>query len=269
MKSAYSINMNRLLLLIRNSILINRNLIITIAAVILTLLILDALKNRILGTSTDLYFLVLYIAGFVLTMKISRELHDTRKANTWLLLPATNLEKYIALLLLPTLLLACGLIIYITVASYLIEFCISLFITSGSSHFNPLSREILKGTANYFVILSPYFLGAVYFRKNPISYTFLCLFSYFAIFLTFTLFTGNYFLNDYIGEHMKLVLPGFISTGGTVEFGEVDTVYAMAVFEIFKSFGETWGPFIKAFFGYAAPVLFLVSGFFSFKELEQ
>ena len=179
MKSAYHINLRRLLLLIRSLLLINRNSILIITAVITVLIIISAILKALSGNSPDLngmYFLLLYVAGFGLTSRISRELHDKRNASTWLLLPASTLEKFLTMLLLPTLLLAGGLVIYMTIVSLVIEFGIGAFFTTGNNFFNPFSIGILKGTAVYIAIQAPFLLGAIYFKKHAMSYTFLSLF---------------------------------------------------------------------------------------------
>jgi len=268
MKSAYRIDMRRLLLLVRNSLIINRKLILITAAVFSALIIIGRVTNALSGDAPYLYnklfFLLLYISGFALTNRITRELHDKRKANTWLLLPASTLEKFLTLLFLPTILLAGGLIIYMSIVSLVIEFCIGAFITADTNFFNPFSIEILKGIATYIAIQAPFLLGAIYLKKHAMSYTFLFLFLYSAIFWTFTFLSGMYFL----GEYIKPLLPGFSYIDGVVELGQVDTLYAMTVINKLRPVSEIWKLIATTFYWFVAPLLWWASAFFSLKEME-
>ena len=86
MNSTYRVNPRRLLLLIRSSIFISRNLILVLAAVFSAFLILIAVKDTFTGSSTDLYrnmySILLFVSGFVVTLGIARELQDKRKGGT-------------------------------------------------------------------------------------------------------------------------------------------------------------------------------------------
>ena len=169
MKSAYQINLRRLLRLIRNLLLINRKSILIITAVITVLLILSAIISAFSGNAPDLYylyFLLLYLVGFGLTSRISRELHDMRNTSTWLFVPESTLEKFLAMLSLPTLLLSGGLIIDMTIVPFAIGFGIGAFITTGNNFFNPFSIGILKGIGAYIAVQAPFLLGAVYLKDT-------------------------------------------------------------------------------------------------------
>ena len=269
MKNTYGIHMGRLLLLMRNSIIINRNLILLLAAVFSALIILGRIVNALSGEApfsyNNMFFLLLYISGFALTMSISRDLHDKRKSNTWLLLPASILEKFVTLLFLPTLLLATGIIIYMTIVSYLIEFGLAAFISTDINGFNPFSMDLFKGIGIYVAFQAPFLAGAIYFRKHAMSYTFLILFLWGTLFWVFIFVTGMYLLAEYIPP----LFPGFSNAGGFITWDGIDKLYAMTLWGKLRGAMGFWKPITTIYYWFISPLLWWLIAFFSLKEMEQ
>ncbi len=268
MKDTYSINIRRLLLLFRNCFIYDKGLLIA-AAVFSAILILSRIANAF---SEDAYFsygpmffLFLYISGFILTIGFNIELHDKRKPHAWLLFPASTLEKFITLLLLPTIFLSIGLAIYMTVMSHLIEFGVALFFDTEINGFNPFSIIFLKQIVVYFAIQAPFLMGAIYFKKHAMSYTFLILFIWGAMFWIFSFLLGMFFL----GDHLTPLLPGFGFIDGVVELRDIDTLYAMTLLEKLKYAMDFWKPLATIYYWVLSPILWWAIAFFSLKEMEQ
>ena len=263
MNSTYRVNPRRLLLLIRSSIFISRNLILVLAAVFSAFLILIAVKDTFTGSSTDLYrnmySILLFVSGFVVTLGIARELQDKRKGGTWLLLPASTMEKFLSLLLLPTLILICGAAVYMTAMSFVIESGISIFTSSCHKIFNPFGSDIYIRTVIYIVVQSPFLLGALYFKKHAISFTFLSLFIYWVILSVFTSFAGKMLLNAHFAPLTQISGP----------MASASKLYFMTIAEQFRQFWGIWKPVVRIILEYALPLVCWITAFFSLKEMEQ
>lgn len=263
MNSAYSINPRRFLLLIRSYLKTNLNLILILTAVFSGLIILNAVWDTFFintpGLYRNMYFLLLYVSAFFITMRIGKDLHDIRKGSTWLLLPASAIEKFLTLLLLPTLILICGAAIYMAIMSFVVEQGIGLFISTYHEIFNPFDTDFFKGLNIFLVMQAPFLLGAIYFRKHGMSFTFLSIFIYTVILSVFLYFSIKYFLGDYLES-----ANSFYNSMGTA-----NRMYSMTMAEKYMQFNSTWKPLISNFFLYVFPPVCWVTAFFSLKEMEQ
>lgn len=262
MNSAYSINPKRLLLLIRSYIITNLNLILVLTAVFSALLIIDAITNLFFGIATDPYqknyFYLLFISGFVITRRIGIDLRDSVKGSTWLLLPASTLEKFLTLLLLPTLILICGIAIYMTIMSILLEQGIGLFTSTYHEMFNPFDADFLKALNIYLIIQAPFLLGVIYFRKRGMSHTFLSVFTYSVILGVFTIVMSYLLLGEYI-EPMK-------NMGSSMD--TTNKMYVMTLIEKCVQINTIWTPIISCFFTYVFAPVCWITAFFTLKEME-
>ena len=263
MNSTYSINPRRLFLLIRSSVFINRNLILILTAVFSALIILIAVKDTVTGEYTDLYqnmfSLLLLVSGLAITCGIARELKDTRRSGTWLLLPASALEKFLSLLLLPTLLLIFAAAVYMTALSFLVESGTGIFTTSYHNIFNPFDSGIYTRIVVYIAIQAPFLFGAIYFRRHAISFTFLSLFIYMVLLLIFASVTGRIMLK----EHLSPL------TNFSAAMDSTGKMYLMTLFEKLRQFGEIWKPVVAIIMSYVFPPICWITAFFSLKEMEQ
>jgi hypothetical protein len=263
MNSTYSINPRRLLLLIRSSIFINRNLILILTAVFSAMIILIAVKDTFTREYTNLYqnmyLLLLFVSGFSVTWGISGELKDKRKSGSWLLLPASMLEKFLSILLLPTLFIICGTAVYMTVLSLLVEAGLGLIAGSYHKIFNPFNNGMLSTIIVYIAIQSSFFFGALYFKKNKFSFTFLSLFIYSVILVIFTLVAGKLVLNEHIAPLADM-------TGG---LNNTNKMFFMTLAETLRKFGSIWGPVMVVLASYVYPLVYWIAAFFSLKEMEQ
>ncbi len=172
----------RVYLLIRNTIVLNRATILIISAALTALLFLvslfDASDNCSLNFHRNLYLAIFFPGGIFLTSRIFKGLHDPVKGISWLLLPASVLEKTLSQILLSTL-------IYITISmmSYMVFSMISeglnrVVFNRCHSIFNPFDPVIVKSMLTYITIQSPFLVGAIYFQKHSLSKTILSLFGF-------------------------------------------------------------------------------------------
>ena len=262
MDRTYSINPRRLLLLIRSTVLVNRNLILVLSAVFSALIILIAIKDTFIGNATNLYtsmyYVLLYIAGFSATWGFAKELHDKRKGTAWLLLPTSTMEKFIALLLLTTFILICGAALYMAVLSLALEAGIGIFTSNVHRVFNPFNTSFYYGISVYISVQAPFFVGAMYFRKHAISFTFLSLFIYWFILVVFASFAVKLFLHEYIAPLTSISDP----------MGSTAKLYLMTVIGKFRQFSDIWRPVMSITLRYVLPLVCWITAFFSLKEME-
>lgn len=113
----------------------------------------------------SLYPVLLFFGGLIVTSLAFGEAHNKNKNHGWLMLPASNLEKLTARLLMTSLGYAAGSLAFYFFFSLIAAGVSSLFIGVNFPVFNPFNREILLNVAHYLVTHSIYLLGAIYFRK--------------------------------------------------------------------------------------------------------
>lgn len=192
----------RFYLLVRNGIVLNKSAILIVSAaagaILLSFSILDTFAGYRPGFHQWIYLGVLYVGGIIVTSKIFKGLHDTVKGSAWLLIPASLLEKASSRIVLST--------VMVVVTTMLVYFGFSL-ISEGFNWllfrrhhplFNPFDPLIIHGVALYFVLQAPFLVGAIYFRKHPLSKTILALLGYTFVFFVAVIFAiwmifGNYF----------------------------------------------------------------------------
>ena len=121
MQAEHFFRPKRVFLLIRNVLVLNRSSIALITAAVASILLLvsllDALGECRPELHQELYLLVLFSGGILLTSRSFKELHDPVKSLPWLLLPASLLEKTLARILLTTAVLIGGSMLFYFVFS--------------------------------------------------------------------------------------------------------------------------------------------------------
>jgi hypothetical protein len=111
------------------------------------------------------YFVALVILGTLQASLSFRELHDKSQNTSFLLLPASALEKTLAPLLTTTIVLIVYLLVFTTAASAAIEGVNWLLYRRTNELFDPVAPEVWVGIPRYLVVQSWFFLGAAWFRK--------------------------------------------------------------------------------------------------------
>ena len=170
MRTTNIISPRRLLYLLKRDILSNINTtLIVFGAVTAVIYLISALTAYNHAPSEQLYFSLftnlLFIGGLIVTSMIFKEMHRKETAQNYLLLPASNFEKFFSRLLISTIGFAAITLIGLTVISYLSEGVNTLIFKRHNQIFNPFTKTVWMLMAHYFVAQSIYFLGAVYFRK--------------------------------------------------------------------------------------------------------
>ena len=170
MKTTNIISPRRLFSLLKRDILSNINTtLITFGAVTAVIYLISAITAYNSAPSGQLYFTLftnlLFAGGLIVTSMIFKEMHRKETAQNYLLLPASNFEKFFSRLLISTVGFAMITVIGITAISYLSEGVNTLIFKRHNVLFNPFSKMVWTLMAHYMVAQSIFFLGAVFFRK--------------------------------------------------------------------------------------------------------
>jgi len=183
MKSNTLFEYQRFIWLIRNMLVLKKSPLMTvtgaICGIVVMLSFLDIFTEREITFHQDLYLFILFISGFIVSSKIFKVLHHRENGTAYLLIPASNFEKFTSRLFLSTVLF----VIYTIIAYYLLSMITETLnkMIFGTSHalFNPFSTKIIEGVGIYLVLQSLFLLGGVYFKRHPFSKTILFLFLFF------------------------------------------------------------------------------------------
>ena len=160
----------RLLHLLKRDILSNINsTLIALGAVTAVIYFISAISAYNNAPSGQLYFTLftnfLFAGGLIVTSMIFKEMHKKETAQNYLLLPASNFEKFFSRLLISTIGFALITLVGVTVISYLSEGVNLLIFKRHNVIFNPFSKTVWMLMAHYMVAQSIFFLGSVFFRK--------------------------------------------------------------------------------------------------------
>ena len=138
----------------------------TLTAVMLIISMIAALQ----GGESESFYLSWYFGGLFIWGPIAasfsfRELHDKTRNEAYLMLPASALEKMLARLLQATVVFLAFLLIFMTVASALVEGINLLVFGRRNGLFDASHEAVWAPVGHSLVVVSLYFLGAAWFRK--------------------------------------------------------------------------------------------------------
>ncbi len=139
----------------------------------------------------ELFGYILFIWGIWTTSRAFGPLHNKTLRDAYLLLPASSLEKLLARLLAVTAGFLLSLLIFSTILSFAIECFNLLHFGNRRPFFDVLDPEVWNLIAVYMVVQSPYFLGAVWFRRASFLATSLTLVVLCALFAVVWLIAGR------------------------------------------------------------------------------
>ena len=170
----------RISLLIRNTLVLKRTSILVVssalAGLVTCLSLIDASGNLEPQFHRNIYLIILFAGGIWLTSRTFRVFHDPVEGVSWLLLPASSLEKTVSTILLSNLVfIACSLMVYFPL-SLVSEGLNRLVLHRFHPTFNPFDPSVLRGISIYFAAQAPFLVGAVYFKKHVLSKTILSIF---------------------------------------------------------------------------------------------
>ncbi len=194
------INLSRLHKLIMIDIKSNYKTIILIAATIFLFLFIMLSHET---NPIDNYYFILYAGGFVITSRIFNELHDPQKASVYLMIPCSNLERFLNKWFLSA--------IYYAMGTLLICYLYSLIsaILNGFSDRHPIdifSPSLWIEIWKYLILQSVVLLGAITFKKNPLIKTTFVLGLLSAVLSLFSLLVGwLFFYPNHLGQGIYMI----------------------------------------------------------------
>jgi hypothetical protein len=213
MKVKQSFQPRRIYLMLRNAMVLNRSSIVVVSASVVGVAILisflDALGACRLLLHRNLYLVVLIFGGLLFTSRSFRGLHDPIQGLSWLLLPASLLEKTIVHILLTTIIYVTGSMLLFVVISMVSEALNQMLLGRHHGLFSPIDPLVLKSALTYTAIQAPFLVGAVYFRKHALSKTILVLLG-FSVLLAMGIFAALriIFGDQWPGMDLELMLNG-------------------------------------------------------------
>lgn len=195
-------DLNRFLLLVRNEIVSNyRNWLLTSGAITFIVFISATLFER--GNPDfyfNWYFILIFVVGIVMSSHAFLELHDKTRNESYLLIPASSLEKTLAKLFIVTIGFIAYLLVFHTLSSIIIEALLWLLVGRDIYIFSAFSKQVWFVIPLYLFVQSFFFLGAAWFKKMQLAKTTVSLsIVIFGIFLLGVLFTSilfSAFFND-------------------------------------------------------------------------
>jgi hypothetical protein len=252
----------RIYLLLRQLLFLKRHAIVYISLALIGVLTIISAMDAATGIRPQFYqgsFLpVLYFCGMILTGRTFRDIHDPIKGPAFLLLPASNLEKFISRLAAATIVYAIGMTLLYTILSLISEGLNLLLFGVRHPLFNPLDSGILIGCAVFFVIQAPFLLGAIYFKKHTLSKTILSVCIYIIMLLLVCLLGVKLFFGGYtdgFSPALDLVnrLQAFSFTRISSRLDQIVTI-------------AKWALYI-GFWGLIAPLCWIIA-YYRLKETE-
>jgi hypothetical protein len=185
----------RLFLLAKRDLLAHyRTLLIASVAVagfVILASVVSALNRGGESFHLRMYFILLYLGGFIFTSRAFRETYDAQRSCTYMTLPGSPMEKFIERALLTSLGYVLGALgIYVLIA--LVSEGLNRVLI-GYTHvlLNPASRAYLIGAAVYMVIQGIFLAGASFFKKNAFIKTILMVTVLFILLLIVTIITAR------------------------------------------------------------------------------
>lgn len=229
--------------------------ILSIFTVILLLVSLNSNQDMVEEFFNGLFIAGFFISGLFFSGMAFKDFRNKEKSMTYLMLPASQIEKFLSILTLSTI----GFFI-----SYLLIF--SLFnvlniLIIGSLPFdlylnmyNPFNKDIWAAIKIFLPIQAVFLAGAATFKKVPIFYT--ALFSFVTALIMFTI--------------LMLVMRYLATDFNISGFGNVDNVKITHEAEtVTAEFSEIIPLYLmKIFFLYLMTPIFWVVAWFKIKEKE-
>lgn len=198
--------------------------------------------------------LTLFIGGFLIASRAFSELHTANRSHDWLMLPASPIEKYLTRLILTSIGMAVGVVVYYSLFSLFGSALMLLLFHRSYALFNPLDGAVWMLVLNYIVLQSIFFAGAVYFKKHHFIKTVLVLAAFGVLLL---LVSGGIALKLFWRELL------FLNSQGTI--GRADFAHLQPTL---LAVGKTTTVVLRiVYWGVLAPV-FWVFAYFRLREAE-
>jgi len=168
-----------------------------------------------------LYPVILFTGGFIAASNTFSAMHERASVHDWLMLPASNEEKFLARLAAATLGYYVAATLLYTAATF-IGGSLSLLLGGyGASPFNPFHLRILALLPHFLIVQSIFFAGGAVFRKHQFFKTLVVLAVCGIAYGIFTVLAARLIFGDYadswhsFGFSLEFDSPVFITTRQT------------------------------------------------------
>lgn len=166
----HELSMKRLYLLMRCDVLLHARTLMLVVGTILGVLLLFTIfspeRAESIFAEPSAFLTVLFIAGFWLSSKAFRILHIPRLTRNYLLLPASQLEKFLSRLLLTSLGLVLFFLVIYFIFSLVVYGLIWVFYNISIPLFAVTSAKLWYGILIYCILQSVILLASIYFRSH-------------------------------------------------------------------------------------------------------
>lgn len=164
------LSLSRLGLLVRYDLVDCYRSYLFVSATMLCIMLLNAVIGAGIGDfGSNLYSSwfagMLFVWGTIVGSLSFEELHDKAKNTAYLLLPASALEKTLARLVHAVVLFPIFLVIFTTLASFIIEGFAALLFDRSKPPFDPTASLVWTLLPHFIIVQSLFFLGAAWFRR--------------------------------------------------------------------------------------------------------
>lgn len=173
MKKSTQFSFRRLIKLVRNEIFTNYRFWLTaigaVAGVWVILYLLNARSGGGYGFHSTWYALILFVGGFLLSSNAFQEVQTAPRGYTYLLLPASLLEKFVSKLLVTSVGYALVTGLLYTLLSILAKLLATLLFGQSLPVFNLLDASVIKMMGVYCILQSIFLFASIYFRRHAFT----------------------------------------------------------------------------------------------------
>lgn len=212
--------------------------------------------NQFLLTSLSnkMYIIGFFIVGLFFSGMAFKDFRNKEKTMSYLMLPASSLEKLLSMLFLTNIAFLISYTILFGVFNLLNIALVNVF--PGDLHivfYNPFNLNVWKAYLIFLPIQAVFLAGAATFKKVPIFYTALYTFILGLIFIFVISFIARYLFDDFLKTFDVMPNASFqfhLNDGASVDFNS---------FPI---------DIVKFFFNYLVAPVFWIIAWFKIKEKE-
>ncbi|MBA2655031.1 MAG: hypothetical protein H0U71_08225 [Gammaproteobacteria bacterium] len=228
MNQAKGLSISRLFFLNKIELQQHRNGILVVTAAIIIFHIINYFL-AIMDSFSE-YSVILFFGGIVVTAASFKDIHDRKKAQLFLMIPGSNLEKMITKWLASSIMYVIfTLIVYLGLS--LLDYSLIDNSSYNQNQANFFHYKLLPIILSYLALQPIIFLGSITFRKYVVLKTLLLLtviiFSLiaFVAFIAWLMYCKNCFV--------PVLLPSFIHS---INFFELFVYYSLAPFCLYMTY---------------------------------
>lgn len=144
------------------------------------------------------YYLILFVGGFIVTSMTFTKMRSSQRAYQFLMLPCSNLERFISKWLITSVGYALGALVLYYIFSILGTLTDLLIFKVRIGPVNIFQYEVWHNIANYIILQTFVFLGAVYFQKYALIKTAFVAGCLYLLFFIYTKFFADILALSYL-----------------------------------------------------------------------